>query len=249
MSPTLRNKKSLDPGGKNKPEEIAARDNDVDREDQNADQEYLDIGVDEDLFAGEKEETSSNRNNNNAKTSTKNQPAKNQPTKKKDTVPVPETDRRRTYFFLTPGTKKANIAAEENHARQLNVHGLPSEFLECQAGGVQDNALYQLFMKLGKDKIGRHGIDIEPHHIVGACPVKQTANLKLRRGANNESHSGLIRDETTNHRCRHVRQLLGHKHNTTFLRDVPPVKKSPSENSEEDHRKRTRTCPKNQKPR
>ena len=61
MSPTLRNKKSLDPGGKNKPEEIAARDNDVDREDQNADQEYLDIGVDEDLFAGEKEETSSNR--------------------------------------------------------------------------------------------------------------------------------------------------------------------------------------------
>ena len=128
----------------------------MDREDQNADQEYLDIGVDEDLFAGEKEETSSNRNNNNAKTPTKNQPAKNQPTKKKDTVPVPETDRRRTYFFLTPGTKKANIAAEENHARQLNVHGLPSEFLECQAGGVQDNALYQLFMKLGKDKIGRH---------------------------------------------------------------------------------------------
>ena len=46
MSPTLRNKKSLDPGGKNKPEEIAARDNDVDREDQNADQEYLNIGVD-----------------------------------------------------------------------------------------------------------------------------------------------------------------------------------------------------------
>ena len=205
----------------------------MDREDQNADQEYLDIGVDEDLFAGEKEETSSNRNNNNAKTPTKNQPAKNQPTKKKDTVPVPETDRRRTYFFLTPGTKKANIAAEENHARQLNVHGLPSEFLECQAGGVQDNALYQLFMKLGKDKIGRHGIDIEPHHIVGARPVKQTSKPQTSGCDEAPTMSVTVDSSETKQRiidAAMFANLWGHKHNETFLRDVPPLKKSPSEN-------------------
>jgi hypothetical protein len=144
-------------------EEKDAQDNDV-----------LDIGVNKDMFAGEKEETSGNRNNNNAKTTTKNQPAKKQPTKKE--AKSPDMDRRRTYsFFPTPGKRKANTATEENHSRQINVHGLSSEFTECQAGGVQDNALYDLFWRLRKEKIGRHGIDIKPHHIVGARPANKTS--------------------------------------------------------------------------
>ena len=79
-------------------------------------------------------------------------------------------------FFPTKGTPNATIAAEENRARQLNVHGLPSEFLECSPGGSQEKALNQLLTKLGKAKIGDRGIDIEQGHIVGARSVRQTSS-------------------------------------------------------------------------
>lgn len=90
-------------------EKKAAKDNEEDREDQNVDQEYLDLGVDADLFAvqidkeGEKDETFSSQNNNNdkQKTSTQDQTSKK---KKKETEPEPESDRRKTYFFPTPHT-------------------------------------------------------------------------------------------------------------------------------------------------
>jgi hypothetical protein len=78
-------------------EEKAAQDNDV-----------LDIGVNEDMFVGEKEETSGNRNNNNAKTTTKNQPAKKQPTKKE--AKSPDTDRKRTYSFFPSPTKHSRTS-------------------------------------------------------------------------------------------------------------------------------------------
>ena len=140
-------------------EDKAAQDNDV-----------LDIRINEEMFAGDKEEASNSKNNNNAKTMSKNKPAKEKTTTKE--AKSQDIDDRRSYsFFPIPGTRKANTAAEEHHSRQINVHGLPNELTECQAGGVQDNALYDLFRRLRKRKIGSHGIDIKPHHIVGARPA------------------------------------------------------------------------------
>ena len=141
--------------------------------------------------------------------------------------PKPESDRQKTYFFPTPGSKSAIAAARENHARQLNVHGLPSEFRECSMGGVQDNALFQLFMKLGKNKIGRQGIDIGQHQIVGARPVKQTSSHDksptMRVTVDSSDTKERIIKATT------IANVWGYKCNATFLRDVPPEKKSPSE--------------------
>ena len=87
----------------------------------------------------------------------------------------PESDKRKVCFF--PGSSKAACAATEEHDCQLNVHEILKEFLEGSAGGVQDNTLYHLFLKLGKSKIGPKGIDIKPHHIVGARKIKKTSTL------------------------------------------------------------------------
>ena len=90
---------------------------------------------------------------------------------KKKKKEEPESDKRKVCFF--PGSSKAARAATEERDCQLNVHEILKEFLEGSAGGVQDNTLYQLFLKLGKSKIGPKG----PHLIVGARKIKKTSTL------------------------------------------------------------------------
>ena len=112
------------------------------KEDQIAGQDILDLGLgpDSDIFAEQADRetdkveptTSKNRNKNNYnKIPTKENP----PNKKKQETKLPEQDRsldkRRTCFFPPPNSRKANSAAEEDHERQLNVHGLPNEFMGC----------------------------------------------------------------------------------------------------------------------
>ena len=65
--------------------------------------------------------------------------------------------------------------SEETRARQLEVHGLPYEHLECSPGGPQEKALNHLLTKLGTENVDDRGIDITQEHIVGACAVKQTS--------------------------------------------------------------------------
>ena len=109
--PYIKNKKVL----KSRREEQTckeAKDNEENQEDKNADQEFLDLGVEADLFAdqsnregkrGEKDETVSSRNNNNEK---QIPPTTEQITKKKkkETVPKPkpESDHRKTSESLRP---------------------------------------------------------------------------------------------------------------------------------------------------
>ena len=89
----------------------------------------------------ESKESAGNGNNNNNSNIT---PKKDQtPSTNKKTTKSP--DHRKTCFFPSPKSSNATIAAAEDHKRQLNVHGLPSEFMGPTAGGVQDHALYQLF--------------------------------------------------------------------------------------------------------
>ena len=108
----------------------------------------------------ESKESAGNGNNNNNSNIT---PKKDQtPSTNKKTTKSP--DHRKTCFFPSPKSSNATIAAAEDHKRQLNVHGLPSEFMGPTAGGGQDNALYQLFRKLRQEKIGELGIDIK--HII-----------------------------------------------------------------------------------
>ena len=134
-------------------EKKAAKNNEEDQEDQNVDQEYLDLGVDTDLFAdqidkeGEKYETFSSRNNNNnkQKTPTQDQTSKK---KKKETEPEPETDRRKTYFSFQPRAQRELLSPPRKitHANlTFTVFQVNSWNAPCRRGPRQRTvpALYE----------------------------------------------------------------------------------------------------------
>ena len=117
---------------------------------------------------------------------------------------------------------KCTIAPAEDHKRQLNVHGLPSEFMGPTAGGVQDHALYQLFSKLRQEKIG---IDIKQYHIIGARPVRRSLSndqdpiMRVTLDSKDTKNRIVSAAMTAN--------LWGFKNkNEAFLRDIPPEKRS-----------------------
>ena len=215
-------------------------------EDQNADQELLDLdlGQDSDIFAEQAERETDkvkmiiNKNNNNNKN--KIPTRDHTPNKKKQKIKSPDKspDKRKTCFFTSPNSRKANSAAAEDHERQLNVHGLPNEFMGCTAGGVQDHALYQLFLKLSRRKAGQYGIDIKQYHIVGARPVIQSSSnsedLVMRVTLDSKDTKERIISAATS------ANLWGFKDkDTAFFRDIPPEKKVHTEDRERpDKRKR-----------
>ena len=229
-------------------------------EDQNADQEFmdLDLGTDSDIFAeqadGETDKVEMIRNKNNNNNRNKIPTRDQTPNKKKQEIESPDKtpDKRKTSFFPSPNTKKANSAAAEDHERQLNVHGLPNEFMGCTAGGVQDHALYQLFLKLSKEKAGQYGIDIKQYHIVSTRPVKQSSSngqdLVMRVTLDSKDTKERIISAATS------ANLWGFKDkDTAFFRDIPRRKRSilkigNDRTRERGHnRKMTATCPKGQK--
>ena len=120
---------------------------------------------------------------------------------------------------------KCTIAPAEDHKRQLNVHGLPSEFMGPTAGGVQDHALYQLFRKLRQEKIGELGIDIKQYHIIGARPVRRSLSndqdpiMRVTLDSKDTKNRVVNAAMTVN--------LWGLKNKKeAFLRDIPPEKRS-----------------------
>ena len=161
------------------------------KEEQNVGQDILELGLgpDTDIFSEQADKEtdkveptmSKNKNKNYTKIPSEENPQKKQETKapegKKLTDKQKSPDKQKTSFFPPPNSGKAKCAKKEDHERQLNVHGLPNEFMGCTAGctvvGAQDQALFQLFMKLSRRKAGRHGIDIRQDHIVGARPIIQ----------------------------------------------------------------------------
>ena len=167
----------------------------------------------------ESKDSAGNGNNNSNKTPIKDRT----PHTNKKTTKSP--DNRKTCFFPSPKSSNATITAAEDHKRQLNVHGLPSEFMGPTAGGVQDHALYQLFRKLRQEKIGELGIDIKQYRIIGARPVRRSLSndqdpiMRVTLDSKDTKNRIVSAAMTAN--------LWGFKNkNEAFLRDIPPEKRS-----------------------
>ena len=111
----------------------------------------------------------------------------------------------------------------------------------CTAGGVQDHALYQLFLKLSKEKAGQYGIDIKQYHIVSARLVKQSSSngqdLVMRVTLDSKDTKERIISAATS------ANLWGFKDkDTAFFRDIPPEKKIHTEDRKRsDKRKRAQS--------
>ena len=135
---------------------------------------------------------------------------------------------------------KCTIAPAEDHKRQLNVHGLPSEFMGPTAGGVQDHALYQLFRKLRQEKIGELGIDIKQYRIIGARPVRRSLSndqdpiMRVTLDSKDTKNRIVSAAMTAN--------LWGFKNKKeAFLRDIPPEKRSQTDETKHPPEKRNQT--------
>ena len=167
----------------------------------------------------ESRELAGNGNNNSNKTPIKDRTTRNN----KKTTKSP--DHREVCFFPPPKSRNATIAAAEDHKRQLNVHGLPSEYMGPIAGGAQDKQLYQLFRKLRREKVGACGIDIKQYHIIGARPDRRSLGSdqeQIMRVTvdSTDTKSRIVNAATTGN-------LWGFKKkNEAFLRDIPPEKRS-----------------------
>ena len=126
-------------------------------------------------------------------------------------------------FFHEKGTPDAKIAARENSAHQLLVHGLPREFLESTTGGPQEKALNQLLMKLGKTAIGDRGITIEQEHIIGAHPMES-----LSSSDKSPITRLTVDSRETKDKIRKAAEITGRwgtaGGHAVFLRDIPPEK-------------------------
>ena len=187
----------------------------------------LDAGVDSVNFDEKEPENrelagNGNNNNNGNKTPIKDRTTRNN----KQTTKSP--DHREVCFFPPPKSKNATIAAAEDHKRQVNVHGLHSEYMGPIASGAQDKQLYQLFRKLRREKVGAYGIDIKQYHIIGACPGRQSLG-------NDQEQIMRVTVDSTDTTSRIVNaattgNLWGFKKkNEAFLRDIPPEKRSHTE--------------------
>ena len=165
---------------------------------------------------------------------------------KKEKEKEKETDNRKTVFFPVPLTK-ANSANKEDHERQLNVHGLSSEFLEASAGGVQDNELFQLHKKLETKKVGKHGFDFKPHHIIGARHAWNTSSntqvLPMRVTYDSPQTKRKVIDAAL---CGGLWGCKNPHARAAFFRDIPMVGRE--DNRKENIKKQNRTprCPKDQ---
>ena len=202
----------------------------------------LDIDVDSVTFAEqtgkepESKESAGNGNNNNNSNIT---PKKDQtPRTNKKTIKSP--DHRKTCFFPSPKSSNATIATAEDHKRQLNVHGLATEFMGPTARGVQDHALYQLFRKLRQEKIGELGIDIKQYHIIGARPVRRSLSnvqdpiMRVTLDSKDTKNRVVNAAMTVN--------LWGFKNKKeAFLRDIPPEKRSQTDERKHPPEKRSQT--------